>query len=119
MSKVAWAAKPSIGYETNDLETILGPVFTLFRCFGINFHEPSAATNCRFLHQTAKICWAVLTLGTCGFRLLVYFPSILTRSIADVENSETDKSIIHCLIEFLNYWIYILAVVIGSWCMAR
>lgn len=118
MSKEAWAAKPSIGYETNDLETILGPVFTLFRCFGINFHEPSD-TNCRFFHQTAQIGWAMLTLGTCGFRLLVYFPSIVTRSIADVENSKTVKSIMHYLIEFLNYWIYILAVFIGSWCMAR
>ncbi|XP_046443677.1 uncharacterized protein LOC124193758 [Daphnia pulex] len=25
----------------------------------------------------------------------------------------------HYLIEFLNYWIYILSVFIGSWCMAR
>jgi len=118
MPKVAWAATPKISYETSDLETILGPVFTLFRCFGINFHEPSA-TSCRFLYQTAKIGWAVLTLGTCGFRLLVYFPSILSRSLANVENSRTVKSIMHYLIEFLNYWIYVLAVFIGSWCMAR
>ena len=118
MSKVAWAPTPSISDETSDLEKILGPVFTLFRCFGIDFHE-SSVTNCRFLYQTIKIGWMMLTLGTCGFRLLVYFPSMLTGSLINAENNQTVKSTMHYLIEFLNYWIYILAVFIGSWCMAR
>ncbi|KAK4014955.1 hypothetical protein OUZ56_027467 [Daphnia magna] len=113
MSKVAWPCADTSN-ESNDLETILGPIFTLLRCFGINFHEPS--TKCRFLYETAKIGWAMLTLGTCGFRLMIYFPYIFTSSFVDVGSG---KTVTHHWIEFLNYWIYVLAVYIGTVCMAR
>ncbi|XP_046632935.1 uncharacterized protein LOC124312460 isoform X2 [Daphnia pulicaria] len=42
------------------------------------------------------------------------------RSFADVENSKLSNPLRYAyLIEFLNYWIYILSVFIGSWFMAR
>jgi hypothetical protein len=58
----------------------------------------------------------MLTLGTCGFRLLIYFPYIFISSFVDVK---TGTTVMHYLIEFLNYWMYVLAVYIGTVCMAR
>ena len=113
MSKSAWVSS-----NCDDFQTILGPVFTLFRCFGIDFHEPSI--NYPRLYRVAMVGWTLLTLGTCGFRLMFYFPSVLIGSDSGSPlKMDNSTSFLHWSIEFLNHWIYILAVFIGTWCMAR
>lgn len=113
MSKSAWVTNCN-----TDFQTILGPVFTLFRCFGIEFHEPS--TSYRFIARMATVGWMIVTLGTCGYQLLYYFPiALLNSSIQFNEVGRSTTSFLHWAIEYLNLWIYMLAAFIGSWCMAR
>ena len=102
MRKSAWESSNI----RNDFEVILGPIFTLFRCCGIDFHELSC--NHRLIYRFLMVGWTVLTLGTCGYRLLIQFPS-----------SMMSISLLHWTIEFLNYWIYLLSIFIALRCMAR
>lgn len=110
MSKTAWVTKTNA-----DFQAILGPVFSLFRCFGIEFHEP---TSYRILARTATVGWMLITLGICGFKLLYHFPTVLLNS-SDYFKQNSPTTFLHWAIEYLNHWIFMSAAFIGSWCLAR
>ena len=108
MSKVAWESAASSSFLS-----ILSPIFKLFRFFGLNFHEASGGHP--IVIKVVHYFWLVISLGTCVYYLAVHFP-ILFFSSYRLNNS---TGFLHYAIEFLNYWIYNLAIVIGSLWMAR
>lgn len=109
MSKSAWMPT-----SNTDFQTILGPVFSLFRCFGLEFHK--ASSTHRFLFSIAMVGWTVFTLGTCGYKLLIFFPSSLMKQ--SIGSSTGVGSQLHWPI-FLSMWVYTLSIFVGSWCIAK
>ena len=111
MSKSGWMPN-----SNTDFQTILGPVFSLFRCFGLEFHTPSTAH--RIIFSTVMVGWTILTLGICGYKLFFQFPTVLINFSGDLAKSG-NTTLLHWSIEFLSIWIYTLGVFIGSWCIAK
>lgn len=107
MSKVAWESD-------SGFLSILSPIFKLFRCFGLNFHEASGG-HPLILSRAAYFFWLGTSLATCFYYLAVHFPSVFISS----SYPHSSTSFLHFAIEFLNYWVYNLSVVIGIWWIAR
>jgi len=115
--KTAWDLKSSNSSPSSFL-SIMNPVFHLFRCFGLDFHPDSTSKNYILapLIRTAHYFWILFSLGTCLYKLGIHFPSLFFSTVE--KSTETNTGFLHIAIEFLNYWIYVLAVFIGAWWIA-
>lgn len=114
-AKVAWDSTSS------SLIPILGPLFHLFRCFGLDFHPLSSPRHPLViaLLKMARCFWVLLALGTCFYYLVVRFPGYFFNPLDHGQHAQISTSFLHFAIEFLNYWIYNLAIFSATWCLSR
>lgn len=102
-------AKPAWENYGSQFVYILGPIFTMFRCLGIEPHRDSSIKN-RRTFLVLRLLAPLLALSWCGYRVFYWFP---VKLVLNSSTAEAGTARLHFIIEYLNYWLYNLLIILG------